>query len=197
MASITRVCSIAGCGKKHEARGWCSMHYGRWRRHGGPSVMIRENHGMRETPIYSAWTDMKTRCYNPKNSEYNNYGGRGIKVCERWRNSFMAFYEDMGPRPTPQHSIDRKDVNGNYEPGNCRWATRSQQNINRRIRKNNTSGYRGVCWHNAAGSWRAYIRVNHTRVHLGCFTTSEQAAYVRDQAAMQLHGEDAQLNFEY
>lgn len=81
---------------------------------------------------YIAWQHIISRCSNPKVKSYPNYGGRGISVCEKWKNSFEAFYEDVGPKPTPSHSIDRIDVNGNYEPGNVRWATWQVQNSNRR-----------------------------------------------------------------
>ena len=75
---------------------------------------------------------MKRRCYTPTSGGYSIYGGRGIRVCDRWRNSFEAFYADMGPRPSAKHSLDRIDVDGNYEPGNCRWATHGEQSWNRR-----------------------------------------------------------------
>jgi len=85
------------------------------------------------TPEYRAWKAMKKRCYNPNYIHFDEYGGRGIIVCERWINSFDNFLSDMGERPSPTHSLDRwPDKNGNYEPTNCRWGTKSEQSNNRR-----------------------------------------------------------------
>lgn len=83
-------------------------------------------------PEYRVWNTMKLRCNNPNIEEYPRYGGRGIVVCERWSESFAAFIEDIGRRPSSRHSIDRINTNGNYEPGNCRWALPSVQQNNRR-----------------------------------------------------------------
>jgi len=92
----------------------------------------KENGG--KADVYNIWHLMRARCQSPRAAHYQDYGGRGITVCERWDADFAAFYADVGPRPSRNHSIDRINNDGNYEPGNVRWATASEQARNRRRR---------------------------------------------------------------
>lgn len=89
-------------------------------------------HGQRSTREYRVWGGMKNRCFNANNKNFGSYGARGITVCERWRDSFAAFLEDMGRPPSASHQIDRINNDGNYEPGNCRWAMPAENSRNRR-----------------------------------------------------------------
>lgn len=89
-------------------------------------------HGRTKTPEYNIWCLMRRRCYDHNSQDFQNYGGRGIDVCESWRSSFAAFFADMGERPSPQHSIERLDNNLGYGPQNCIWATRHEQQRNKR-----------------------------------------------------------------
>lgn len=98
---------------------------------GERSVAINRKHGYSKTPTYASWSDAKKRCYSPQNKRYPEYGGRGIGMCDAWRNSFEEFLHDMGDRP-PRMTLERLDVNKWYEPGNCIWATRTQQARNTR-----------------------------------------------------------------
>jgi len=129
-------CSVEGCENPIHVKssGLCNRHYLRLRRNGDALAQRpKGSHQLSQTPEYRAWINMKTRCNDETTPYYSIWGGRGITVCARWMESFQNFYEDMGKRPSPKHSLDRINVNGNYEPSNCRWATRSTQMRNVRV----------------------------------------------------------------
>lgn len=144
-------------------------------------------HGMSHSREYHSWMSMKQRCYNPKTDYYDCYGGRGIVVSERWRDSFEAFYEDLGDCPEGM-SLERVDVHGNYEPSNCKWDTASNQGFNTRMHSNNTSGRTGVHWHKATQKWSAAIRAQGVSIHLGVFETFENAVKAREEAELKYYG---------
>jgi hypothetical protein len=98
----------------------------------GTGAKRPERHGWSKTPEYRVWRDMRSRCEIPSHPSFPDYGGRGIGICDRWRESFEAFLTDMGARPLGRFSIDRRDNNGNYNPSNCYWATAEEQSSNTR-----------------------------------------------------------------
>lgn len=115
----------------------CKLQRNKDRRKSATSEEFRCFQSISDHPLYGIWSSMVTRCSNPNRKHYDSYGGRGIKVCDRWlgENGFENFVHDMGERPSLKHSIDRIDVNGNYEPSNCRWATTKEQCRNKRTTK--------------------------------------------------------------
>ena len=116
--------------------------------------------GASKEPLYHTWAEMISRCYNENNLAYNNYGGRGIGVCDRWRLDPWAFFADMGQRPKGA-SIDRIDNDGNYEPSNCRWATPKQQSENQRRKSSQ------IPLATEEALWKRYCEGNSTLRELG------------------------------
>ena len=138
---------------------------------------LNKTHGLRNTRIYKIWSDIKSRTLNHKHKAYQDYGGRGIIICDEWKNDFMSFYKwAMENGHSKELSIDRIDNDGNYEPSNCRWATRVIQQRNQRIKRNNTSGYKGCSFDRGLKKYRAYIRVDGKQIYLGSFKTAEDGA---------------------
>ena len=136
MDKTVKLCEYNGCNKVATKRGYCDTHYHSAVRDGLIITQPRMNSGynVSKHPLYRCWASMKNRCYNKKDAKnYNWYGGRGIKVCDRWikENGFWNFVKDMGEKPKG-YSLDRIDVDGDYCPDNCRWASPKEQCYNRR-----------------------------------------------------------------
>lgn len=127
-------------------------------------------HGLTKHLLYSTWRNMRDRCNYIKHPSYKDYGARGIKVCRRWDN-FALFLADMGERPSPQYSLDRIDNDGDYTPENCRWATKSEQQSNQRLRRDNRSGHKGIYWYPKYNKWQVQVR----RKTVGYFETKQEA----------------------
>jgi hypothetical protein len=150
-------------------------------------------HGKCNTPEYRAYNNMKNRCLNPNTRDYHYYGGRGIKVCERWLESFYNFLEDVGERPTPNYSLDRIDNDGDYAPDNVRWSSKLTQVVNRRQFENTISGYKGIAL-TRSNKWQARIKKSGKLLALGTFENKIDAILAYNTAATTIYGKDAVLN---
>ena len=148
-------------------------------------ALLKSNttHGLTGNKLYSVWSVMLNRCENKNNKDYENYGARGITVCDEWKTDFVSFYNwaiDKGYKEGL--SIDRENNNLGYSPDNCRWTTKEIQARNtRQIMITKTSGYRGVGWHKRYNKWVAKISVNKKRIHLGYFSDKVEAAKAYDK----------------
>ena len=139
----------------------------------------QKTHGLGYTRLYNIWGNIKSRILNSKNKNYTNYGGRGITICEEWKNDFMSFYNwamENGYEENKGLSIDRIDNDGSYYPENCRWTTQTIQTRNQRINKNNKSGYRGVSFVKAKNKYFACLFINKKSKSLGHFLTAVEGA---------------------
>ena len=153
------------------------MHYKRYVRTGDPLKLNQQIYrGSEKDPLYTTWLNMRQRCSNKNTPQYKDWGGRGIKVCDRWNkdNGFSNFIKDMGVKPAG-HSLDRIDVNGNYAPENCRWANIYTQQGNTR----KATSHVGVS--KCGDRWRARIGINNKEIWIGVFDDINEAIQARQQ----------------
>lgn len=191
--NVTYRCDNCGCeflGWTSGPRKYCSV---------GCSKLTRGiRHGQSRTRLHGIWCSMKTRCLCATQNAFKYYGGRGVTVCKEWIDSFIAFRDwALSNGYSDSLGLDRVNNDGNYEPSNCRWATRSQQMRNTRKRRDGkTSRYKGVSWCANVGKWRAQMcctrKPSH---HIGVYSTEELAAIAYDDAVVAETGECFGVNF--
>jgi hypothetical protein len=162
MKQPIRKCLVAECEvyRSYLWKGYCHPHYYKLLKYGDPRAGKYGKHGLTRSAEHHVWKGIKARCNNPNNPGYNNYGARGIKLCERWL-TFANFFEDMGTRPSPAHSIERINNDRGYEPGNCKWATRIEQNRN--SRQNVKLTHNGQTM--TAAEWADRLGIKHTTLY--------------------------------
>ena len=156
------------------------------------ALKANTTHGCTRHPLYSTWNGIVSRTTNPNSTGFKEYGGRGISICERWRD-IKNFIDDMYPTYKEGLTLDRIDANGNYEPSNCRWTTKTVQSRNTRtIRSTNKSGYRGVDI--IYNRFRSRIVVNNKAIHLGVYDNPRYAAIAYDTFVI-VYGLEHTCNF--
>lgn len=139
--------------------------------------------------IHVAWTNIKQRCYNKRSKQYSDYGGRNITMCDEWKNNFKAFLQwSLENGYADNLTIDRINNNGNYNPNNCRWTTEKEQSINKRIYKNNKTGYRGVYLRGL--KYRVEIKQYGKTVYVGTYKTVDEALKARKEAELKYYGKE-------
>ena len=151
---------------------------------------LHTKHGKTKTPEYRAWLNMKKRCYFTKDTSYQRYGGRGIRVCDAWLHSFEQFLSDLGCKPGPEYSLDRIDPDRDYAPDNCRWATRVTQSQNQSSATDSPTGVRGVRL-NKRGGYEVNITHDGAWRRVGTYKTLEAAVAARKAAEERFWGGDA------
>ena len=150
--------------------------------------MGKFKHGLYKHRLHAVRTTLIGRCYNINSHRYENYGARGITVCDEWRVDFKSFYDYVMSLPNAMkkgYTLDRRNNDGNYEPWNMRWATPHEQAVNQRKYSNNTSGYIGVRFRTDNRKWVAYISVRHERITVGHFETLEESVIARNNYIIQ------------
>ena len=176
---------LCSCGKITHVKAQClrkgeTKSCGCYQREKAQKTLL--THGLGYHPLSDIWGTMKQRCYNPKNASYTEYGGRGIQVCEEWKEDFISFYKwCIGLGWKEDLHIGRKNINEDYSPLNCHLATPRTNNLNQRLlTKSNSSGYRGISFNKRMKKWISYITVLGSRFTLGSFEEKKEALKARN-----------------
>lgn len=161
-------CILKQCKNKQRGSGYCKQHY-------HAHVFLKKR------PLYNTWCNIKRRCRDTKHPRYQDWGGRGIGMCDIWFYDYFKFAIDVGPKPSPFHQLDRINNNGAYEIGNCRWTTATIQARNRRTKKTSKTGITGVELRPEQG-YVSSITVNKKKIYLGTFRDLSTAIKARKVA---------------
>lgn len=178
-----KTCSVQSCQRKVKAKNLCDLHYQRLKRLNKLTTNNIPRGSTHSHPLRATYTNMMARCNNPNHPHFKDYGGRGIRVCDRWNgeNGFIYFIDDMGEK-TDNTSLDRIDVNSGYSPQNCRWTDIYTQASNTR----KPHVYPGVTYFSLRSKWRARIKIKTVERHLGLFNTLKEAIKARKKAEREL-----------
>lgn len=169
MDSLARRCCIVDCVNDYLSEGYCALHL--------HFKDKKTQHRLSGGPEYNSWRSMNYRCYKNSHVSYHRYGGRGIRVCDEWHKSFLAFYKDMGRRPEGT-TLERINNDGNYEPSNCKWGTREEQSQNRGTRS--ISGHSYIYFDARNNNWRYSITIDNKRRYKCGYKTKELAILARE-----------------
>lgn len=183
------------CGVEKEV-GLSSLRVGDAKSCGCKRIEAISTHGQsKNNPLYRTWSNMKSRCNDPKAKYFSEYGGRGIKVCQEWCDSFEAFHEwAIKSGYQPVLTLDREKNDQGYNPDNCRWVSRTTQQRNRRSQKGSSSQYIGVSFTQCNRRWVAGIKIEGKSINLGTYPTELEAAIARDQYIVENKLTDFTMN---
>lgn len=175
-----RLCSVNDCELKHDKHGYCSSHWYASNKYGDPLRKLKRRDGISKHPLYITYHNMLGRCYDTKDQDYARYGGRGITVCKEWRDNIDNFINDMHPKPSAKHSLNRIDNNKGYSADNCEWSTPRDQALN----TVKSGDMHNVYWSKRHNKWYVQGYIDKQYIYGGYFEVKEEAIRKREMIGL-------------